>query len=42
MTDFVTDDMRERLLAGVDAAGREVLEVYNRSYQVETKEDDSL
>ncbi|SEM44295.1 3'(2'),5'-bisphosphate nucleotidase [Halomonas caseinilytica] len=41
MTDFVTDDMRDRLLAGVDAAGREVLEVYNRSYQVETKEDDS-
>lgn len=41
MTEFVTDDMRDRLLAGVDAAGREVLEIYNRSFQVETKEDDS-
>lgn len=41
MTDFVTDDMRDRLLAGVEAAGREVLEIYNRTFHVETKEDDS-
>lgn len=41
MTDFVTDDMRDRLLAGVEVAGREVLEIYNRTFHVETKEDDS-
>ncbi|MDT8893935.1 3'(2'),5'-bisphosphate nucleotidase CysQ [Halomonas sp. I1] len=41
MTHFVTDDIRDRLLAGVEAAGREVLEIYNRTFQVETKEDDS-
>ncbi|MDR5858468.1 3'(2'),5'-bisphosphate nucleotidase CysQ [Halomonas eurihalina] len=33
--------MRDRLLAGVEVAGREVLEIYNRTFHVETKEDDS-
>ncbi|GED23448.1 3'(2'),5'-bisphosphate nucleotidase CysQ [Halomonas halmophila] len=41
MPHFVTDNMRDRLLAGVEAAGREVLTVYNRTYEVETKDDDS-
>ncbi|SDJ09263.1 3'(2'),5'-bisphosphate nucleotidase [Billgrantia gudaonensis] len=41
MTDFVTDDMRLRLIEGVHAAGREVLAIYSRDFSVETKADES-
>ncbi|MDR5865934.1 3'(2'),5'-bisphosphate nucleotidase CysQ [Halomonas koreensis] len=41
MTNFVTDDLRSRLIEGVHAAGREVMAVYRRDFDVETKADES-
>jgi 3'(2'), 5'-bisphosphate nucleotidase len=41
VTDFVTPEMRTRLLEGVHAAGREVLAIYQRDFAVETKADAS-
>lgn len=41
MTNFVTDDLRSRLIDGVHAAGREVMAVYRRDFNVATKGDDS-
>jgi 3'(2'), 5'-bisphosphate nucleotidase len=41
MTDFVTEDMRERLIEGVHAAGREVLAIYAEDFSVEAKADES-
>ncbi|WP_046078574.1 3'(2'),5'-bisphosphate nucleotidase CysQ [Halomonas sp. HG01] len=41
MTNFVTDDLRSRLIEGVHAAGREVMAVYRRDFEVATKGDDS-
>ncbi len=41
MTDFVTNELRSRLIEGVHAAGREVLAVYQRDFEVETKDDQS-
>ncbi|MDN3522106.1 3'(2'),5'-bisphosphate nucleotidase CysQ [Halomonas ramblicola] len=41
MTDFVTNELRSRLIEGVHAAGREVLTVYARDFEVETKDDQS-
>ncbi|MFG6179053.1 3'(2'),5'-bisphosphate nucleotidase CysQ [Halomonas sp. THAF12] len=41
MTDFVTNDLRARLIDGVHAAGRRVLAVYERDFAVETKDDQS-
>ncbi len=38
---FVTAACRERLLAGVEAAGEAVLTIYRRAFSVETKADDS-
>ncbi len=41
MTSFVTDTMRSRLLAGVHAAGQQVLDIYARDFAVATKDDKS-
>lgn len=41
MTDFVTADMRARLIEGVHAAGREVISIYESDFSVETKNDKS-
>ncbi len=41
MTDFVTDDLRARLIEGVHGAGRQVLAIYERDFEVETKGDQS-
>ncbi|GEK71783.1 MULTISPECIES: 3'(2'),5'-bisphosphate nucleotidase CysQ [Halomonas] len=38
---FVTPAARERLLAGVEAAGEAVMAIYRRPFDVETKADDS-
>ncbi|WP_431023358.1 3'(2'),5'-bisphosphate nucleotidase CysQ [Halomonas sp. H5] len=41
MTEFVTEDRRTRLIEGVYAAGREVLAIYERDFEIETKDDKS-
>lgn len=41
MSDFVTSEMRARLVEGVHAAGREVLSIYERDFSIETKDDNS-
>ncbi|WP_445157478.1 3'(2'),5'-bisphosphate nucleotidase CysQ [Halomonas sp. E14] len=41
MTDFVTDEVRSRLIEGVHAAGREVISIYERDFNIETKDDRS-
>ncbi|WP_412031001.1 3'(2'),5'-bisphosphate nucleotidase CysQ [Halomonas sp. M4R1S46] len=41
MTDFVTSEMRDRLIAGVKAAGLTVLDIYRGDFEVEAKDDES-
>ncbi|MFY0992613.1 3'(2'),5'-bisphosphate nucleotidase CysQ [Halomonas sp. C05BenzN] len=41
MTHFVTNELRDHLVEGVHAAGREVLAIYERDFAVETKDDAS-
>ncbi len=41
MADHVTDDLRTSLIAGVHAAGRDVMAIYERDFAVEAKQDQS-
>ncbi|RTQ97936.1 3'(2'),5'-bisphosphate nucleotidase CysQ [Halomonas nitroreducens] len=41
MTDFVTTEQRQRLVEGVESAGRDVLDIYRRDFAVEAKHDQS-
>lgn len=41
MPHFVTNEIRARLIDGVHDAGRQVLAIYRRDFDVETKSDDS-
>ncbi|EWH00147.1 3'(2'),5'-bisphosphate nucleotidase CysQ [Halomonas sp. BC04] len=41
MTSFVTNDVRNRLIQGVLAAGRDVMAIYERDFEVTAKADES-
>lgn len=41
MSDFISSAVCQRLLDGVQQAGSQVLDIYQRDFQVETKADDS-
>lgn len=41
MNDCLTDELRERLISGVVAAGHQVMAIYHRDFDVQTKDDKS-